>query len=68
MPRPPSKRGVQAARRQQMKSMYESGMKLRDIAGVMNVTYQCVHQVLVRMGVTMRPRGGNTGSHSRHRK
>ena len=51
-----------------MKSMYESGLKLRDIAGVMNVTYQCVHQVLVRMGVTMRPRGGNTGSHSRHRK
>jgi hypothetical protein len=51
-----------------MKKMYESGMKLRDIAAAMNVTFQCVHQILVRMGVTMRPRGGNTGSHSRHRR
>lgn len=68
MPRPSSKPGLQAIRREQMKRMYLSGLKLRDIADAMNVTFQSVHQVLTRMGVPMRPRGGNTGSHSRRRK
>jgi transposase len=68
MPRPKYERSTQAVRRQQMKKLYEGGMKLRDIAAVFNVTFQSVHQVLTRMGVKMRPRGGNTGSHSRRRK
>lgn len=68
-PRPKNnKYAVQAMRRQQMKAMYLSGLKLRDIALAMNVTFQSVHQVLTRMGVPMRPRGGNTGAHSRRRK
>lgn len=67
-PRPKGNRGLQAVRRQQMKAMYLSGMKLRDIAIVMHCTFQSVHQVLTRMGVPMRPRGGNTGPHSRRRK
>lgn len=68
MPRPETMRGTQAVRRQQMKQMYLDGLNLRQIAAAFNVTYQSVHQVLTRARVKMRPRGGNTGSHSRRRK
>jgi transposase len=68
MPRPKYERKTQAVRRQQMKQLYQEGMNLRQIAAAFNVTYQSVHQVLVRLGVRMRPRGGNRGSHSRRRK
>lgn len=68
MPRPNYERGTRAARRQHMKKLYLEGMNLRQVASVFNVTYQSVHQVLTRMGVRMRPRGGNTGSHSRRRR
>jgi predicted DNA-binding protein YlxM (UPF0122 family) len=53
---------------EQMKAMYAKGMTLRAIAERMNMTHQAVHQALTQAGVAMRPRGGNTGGHSRHRR
>lgn len=55
-------------RREQVVAMYHNGMSLRLIAAELGVTYQAVHAMLRRSGVEMRPQGGNTGSHSRHRK
>lgn len=55
-------------RRQAVASMYEGGMSLRAIAALVGVTAQAVQSMLDRMGVPRRPPGGNTGSHSRHRK
>ena len=55
------------ARRELVKSMYEEGMTLRQIAKSLGITYQAVHSMLQRTGVTLRPRGGNTGSHSRRK-
>jgi len=49
--------------------MYEDeGKSIRQIAAELGVTFQAVQSLLVRMGVPRRPRGGNTGSHSRHRR
>jgi predicted DNA-binding protein YlxM (UPF0122 family) len=53
---------------ERMKAMYAKGLTLRQIAEKLGVTHQAVHQQLTRAGVPMRPRGGNTGAHSRHRK
>jgi hypothetical protein len=38
------------------------------IAAEVGITKQAVSGLLKRAGVTTRPTGGNTGSHSRHRK
>lgn len=54
------------ARRQQAAALYRAGLTLRAIAAQMGVSYQAVHKLLVKAGVERRPRGGNTGSHSRH--
>lgn len=55
-------------RREAIRAMYEQGKSLRAISTEVGVTFQAVHQILRRMGVPMRPRGGNQGSHSRHAK
>jgi transposase len=51
-----------------VKALYEAGMTIRDVAARVGTTYQAVHAMLQRMGVPIRPRGGSTGAHSRHRK
>lgn len=51
-----------------LKELYDRGLTLRQIAERVGMTHQAVHQKLVRAGVELRPRGGNTGGHSRHRK
>jgi len=56
------------ARREQVRKLYLNGMSLRMIAQEVGTTYQAVHSLLVRMGVPLRPQGGNSGPHSRHRK
>lgn len=48
-------------------TLYESGLSLRECAAALKVTYQAVHNILVRAGVPRRGRGGNQGSHSRRR-
>jgi hypothetical protein len=55
-------------RRAQVKALYESGLSVRQIAPKLGVTFQAVQSMLVRMGVPRRPRGGNQGPHSRHKK
>jgi transposase len=57
-----------AIRRAKVLALYRSGLSLRDVAEQVGVTFQAVHRMLVRMGEPTRQRGGNTGSHSRHRK
>jgi IS30 family transposase len=56
------------AYRQTVRTLYEEGMSLRMIAEQVGRTRQAIQQLLVRMGVPRRPRGGNQGSHSRHRR
>lgn len=56
------------ARRELVGSMYQSGMTLRQVAEALGITYQAVHSLLVRANIPLRPRGGSTGGHSRHRK
>lgn len=55
-------------RRALVASMYRAGMSVRQIAAECGVTFQAVHGMLHRIGMTMRKPGGNQGSHSRHRK
>lgn len=55
-------------RRAQVKALYESGLSVRQIAAQVGVTFQAVQSMLARMGVPRRPRGGNQGPHSRHKK
>ena len=56
------------ARRELVSSMYASGLTIRAVAAQLGISYQAVHGMLKRMGVKMRPRGGNRGGHSRHKK
>jgi transposase len=56
------------ARRIGVVAMYEAGMSLRQIATRVGVSHQAVHGMLLRTGVAMRGKGGNQGSHSRHRR
>ena len=56
------------SRRVAVVAMYEAGLSLRQIAARIGVSFQAVHGMLRRAGVAVRDRGGNTGSHSRHRK
>jgi DNA-binding CsgD family transcriptional regulator len=58
----------QAAHREQVAAMYRSGMNTSQIAAVFGCSRQAISHLLRKHGVIMRPRGGNTGSHSRHRK
>lgn len=55
-------------RRQAIAALYQSGLSIHAIAELVGVTPQAVHSLLQRAGVPRRPRGGNTGGHSRHRK
>jgi predicted DNA-binding protein YlxM (UPF0122 family) len=48
-------------------TLYESGLSLREVAAALKVTYQAIHNILVRAGVPRRGRGGNQGSHSRRK-
>lgn len=48
--------------------LYRSGLTLRECAKRMGVTYQAVHNLLIRSGEPLRGRGGNYGSHSRKKK
>ena len=57
-----------AIRRAKVMALYRSGLSLRLVAAEMGVSFQAVHSMLRRMGVSLRSRGGNTGNHSRHRK
>jgi transposase len=55
-------------KRDRVRAMYQDeGKSIRQIAAELGVTFQAVQSLLARMGVPRRPRGGNTGSHSRHR-
>lgn len=60
-------RNPNEARREAVRAMYEAGMSIRTIALRVGTTYQAVHSLLQRIGVPLRPRGGNTGSHSRRK-
>jgi len=42
------------------------GLSIRQVAERMGVTFQAVQSMLARRGIPRRPRGGNTGTHSRH--
>jgi transposase len=55
-------------RRVAVKALYDAGLSIRAISERIGVTFQAVHSMLQRMGVTMRPRGASTGGHSRHKK
>lgn len=54
--------------REVVKTLYEVGMSLRQMATQLGKSHQSIQQMLARMGVPRRPAGGNQGSHSRHRK
>jgi IS30 family transposase len=56
------------AYRQTVRTLYAEGMSLRMIADQLGKSRQAIQQLLARMGVARRPRGGNQGSHSRHRR
>jgi len=56
------------ARRAKIQAMYAAGKSIRQIATELRCTFQNVQSILVRLGVPRRPRGGNQGPHSRHRK
>lgn len=61
-------RRQQQDHRQQVAAMYRSGMTTTQIAAVFGCSRQAISYLLRTQGVITRPRGGNTGSHSRHRK
>jgi transposase len=66
-PYPSQRREAQQARRALASSLYGQGHTLRQIAAMMNISYQAVHAMLRRAGVALRLRGGNQGAHSRHK-
>jgi transposase-like protein len=55
-------------RRQAVATLYRSGLSIHAVSELIGVSPQAVHSMLQRMGVQLRARGGNQGSHSRHRK
>jgi Mor family transcriptional regulator len=65
---PPKKRSTRRGRREMMRILYADGWTVRAIAARYECSFQNVHQILIRVGTTMRSRGGSRGSHSRHRK
>lgn len=56
------------AKREYCVTLYAEGWTCKQIAMHIGVTRQAVEGLLKREGVTLRPRGGNMGGHSRHRK
>lgn len=56
------------ARRHKVRELYLSGRSIRSIAEELRCTFQNVHGMLMRLGIPRRPRGGNQGGHSRHKK
>lgn len=56
------------AKRDYCARRYREGATVMQIAAEVGITKQAVSGLLKRAGVTTRPTGGNTGSHSRHRK
>lgn len=56
------------AKRDYCARRYREGATVMQIAAEVGITKQAVSGLLRRAGVTTRPTGGNTGSHSRHRK
>ena len=55
-------------RRALITSLYAQGQTTRQIAERLGISYQAVHQMLQRLDIPRRPRGGNMGSHSRRKK
>lgn len=55
-------------RRALIASLYAQGQTTRQIAERLGISYQAVHQMLQRLDIPRRPRGGNMGSHSRRKK
>jgi transposase len=55
-------------KREEVATLYASGMSIRQIAEKLGKSFQAIQSMLVRMGIPRRPRGGNQGPHSRHRK
>lgn len=62
------RREAEVQYRQQVVELYLSGVSTTDIGRQFGVTRQAIAQMLKREGVELRPRGGNMGAHSRHRK
>lgn len=56
------------ARRAMVCDLYFNGMTIRQIATAVDVSYQAIHKLLTDAGVPLRPRGGNTGTHSRRKR
>lgn len=56
------------ARRAYVAKLYLKGWSARAIGTQLGVSYQAVLALLRRSGIPRRKPGGNTGSHSRHRK
>ena len=56
------------AKREEVATLYASGLSIRQIAEKLGKSFQAIQSMLVRMGIPRRPRGGNQGPHSRHRK
>ena len=55
-------------RRGEVAALYQQGLTLRQVATQLGITYQAVYAMLKRCNVPLRPRGGSTGGHSRHKK
>lgn len=55
-------------KREKVATLYASGLSIRQIAEKLGKSFQAIQSMLVRMGIPRRPRGGNQGPHSRHRK
>jgi transposase len=60
-------RRTHAEKREMVERLYVTeGLSIRQVAERMGVTFQAVQSMLARRGIPRRPRGGNTGTHSRH--
>ena len=55
-------------RRRVVATLYQSGLSMRDIAAIVGVSFQAVQSLCKRMGLPVRPPGGNQGAHSRHER
>ena len=61
-------RNPDLARRELVSELYLQGLSCRQVGELIGVSAQNVHQLLQQHKTPTRPRGGNTGSHSRHRR
>ena len=61
-------RRTHAEKREMVERLYVTeGLSIRQVAERMGVTFQAVQSMLARHNIPRRARGGNQGSHSRHR-